>query len=665
MSYSYLPTSANNHRPARRDAFTQSSTLKTVQDALPSWATQRVSAATAATTRQMEKLKNKDEMKIVATITAKRLLTVMNGLIVLWICTLWWGERSVFRDSVESCAWGAWEQWPSHAQPHHVAFIADPQLVDPHTYPERPWPLSTLTIKFTDQYMRRSFSSIQHTLDPGSVLFLGDLFDGGREWGTRNSQSPEEQWRKYNDEYWKAEFHRFAKVFFNPWESQETHSTSPRGRRFIASLPGNHDQGFGSGVQVPVRDRFQNFFGSGNRVDVIGNHTIVSVDTVSLSAMDQPDPKTGSTGGGADGERPNQKIWQQPEDFLNAMRVHRGRAEVDELRFLGKPREGRLFKHEVVDEPSKPTIYREDDPEIIGFPTILLSHVPLHRNPATPCGPLRERYPPTSEGLEADEPNALKLSGGYQYQNVLTKTISNDIVSKVGPNLVHIYSGDDHDYCEIAHREFSSSPKEITVKSTSWAMGVRKPGFVLTSLWNPIDPETGKSLETGTTIQNHLCLLPDQLSIFIYYGLTLAFTLAVLTVRALILALRTTSQPSTNEPILPLTETPTREFRTRSRAVSHTSSSSIPNTSFIKPGGLASRAANNPRYTPPQSYNDAYPSYEYADETDASKWKPSSSDRRRRGGDSLFGRARFEFWDSVKGVARVALVWYAFLIWRW
>ncbi|KAL4768725.1 hypothetical protein BDW60DRAFT_196808 [Aspergillus nidulans var. acristatus] len=668
MNYSYLPTSTHAYSPARRE-IASSGILQSIHDALPHWVSQRMSSVVRTASNQLEKYKSRAELKALTLRTIRTLFTVTNGLIIIWIWTLWWGERTVFRDSVDACAWNAWEKWPSDARPHHVAFIADPQLVDPHTYPDRPWPLSTLTVKFTDQYMRRSFSSIQHTLDPDSVLFLGDLFDGGREWSTSRSSSPEERWRQYNDDFWKKEFHRFVKIFLGPWSGQETQSTNSRGRRLIASLPGNHDQGFGSGVQLPVRDRFQNFFGKGNRVDVIGNHTFVSIDTVSLSAMDQPDPRTGSTGGGnGDGGRPNQEIWQEPEDFLNAMKVHRGRAEADELRFLGEPREGRLFKHEVT-EVSKPTIYREDDPEFIGFPAILLSHVPLYRKPATPCGPLRERYPPSAEGLEEDEQNALKLSGGYQYQNVLTKTISNDIVSKIGPNLVHVYSGDDHDYCEITHREFSGSPKEITVKSISWAMGVRKPGFVLTSLWNPIDPTTGNSIESpspGSTIQNHLCLLPDQLSIFIYYGVILAFTLTVLLVRAVILALRRT-ESTTPEPILPLTETPI--IRTRSRAVSHTSSSSIPNTAFIKPGGLASRATNNyyPRYSPPQSYNDssAYPGPDYIGETDTSKWKPSNADRARRGSETLFGRAWTEFTSSVESVARVALAWYFFLIWMW
>ncbi|KAL4886806.1 hypothetical protein BJY04DRAFT_176590 [Aspergillus karnatakaensis] len=668
MSYSYLPTSANAYSTSHRDTFTPSGALKSVHDALPQWATQGMSTAVRMASTQFDRVKSRGGLRILAINTIKTLFTVPNGLILLWVCTLWWGERSVFRKSLESCAWNAWENWPSDATPHHVAFIADPQLVDPHTYPGRPWPLSTLTIKFTDQYMRRAFSSIQHDFDPDSVVFLGDLFDGGREWGTSRSTSPEERWRKYNDDFWKAEFHRFTKIFSGPWTTQETHSTELRGRRIIGSLPGNHDVGFGSGVQLPVRDRFQNFFGNGNRVDIIGNHTFVSVDSPSLSAMDQPDPHTGSTGkGSGDGDRPNQQIWQQPEDFLNAMDVHRGRAETNELRFLGESRKGRLFKHEV-GEVAESVVSQEPSSDIVGFPTVLLSHVPLHRDPATPCGPLRERYPPSAEGLEHDEQNALKLSGGYQYQNVLTKTISNDIVSKIGPNLVQIYSGDDHDYCEITHREFSGSPNEITVKSLSWAMGVRKPGFLLTSLWNPIDPSTGKSIGTEPTLQNHLCLLPDQLSIFIHYGLILALTLITLIIRSVILALR--SKPQSTPPtdsILPLTETPT--IRTRSRAVSHSSSSSISNAanSFMKPGGLASRNATNPRYSPPYSYNDPYSGQDIAEgsELDTSKWRSPQSDRRRYQNQSLVGRVWSELSGGIVSVARVALGVYFLLIWLW
>ncbi|KAI7575251.1 hypothetical protein KC346_g19991 [Hortaea werneckii] len=69
-------------------------------------------------------------------------------------------------------------------------------------------------------------------------------------------------------------------------------------------------------------------------------------------------------------------------------------------------------------------------------------------------------------------------------------------------------------------------------------MGVRRPGFLLVSLWNPVDAD-GKTIGTPRpTLQTHLCLLPDQLNIFIDYALLLALTLAILLVRALVLALR-------------------------------------------------------------------------------------------------------------------------------
>ena len=33
--------------------------------------------------------------------------------ITLWVFTLWWGERVVFRRSIEKCAWHRWESWVS------------------------------------------------------------------------------------------------------------------------------------------------------------------------------------------------------------------------------------------------------------------------------------------------------------------------------------------------------------------------------------------------------------------------------------------------------------------------------------------------------------------------------------------------------------------------
>ncbi|RAL04570.1 putative manganese ion homeostasis (Fr) [Aspergillus ibericus CBS 121593] len=655
MSYSYShSTAADSYRPARRGSPLESSNAsERWRQLLPSWAKQWASEL-------HEEMSTRNGVWSLFKRVVRYIFTVSNALILFWICTLWWGERTVFQESVETCGWGNWEKWPQDATPHHVAFIADPQLVDPHTYPGRPWPLSTLTVKFTDQYLRRSFSSIQNELGPDSVLFLGDLFDGGREWATASSSSPEKRYKKYNDRFWKKEFHRFVKIFVDTWNEGDEHTRDSIGRRMLTGLPGNHDLGFGSGVQVPVRDRFRSFFGKSNRVDVIGNHTIVSVDTVSLSAMDQPDPETGSSGtGSGDGKQPNEHIWKDTQDFLDHMGAYRGRAEMEALRMLGNQTEGRLFQHRAVDI-LEPSIYHQPQPEGAGFPTILLSHVPLYRRPATPCGPYREHHPPSGEDLEEDEPNAISMGRGYQYQNVLTPAISRDIVSKVGPNLVQMYSGDDHDYCEITHHEFSGSPKEITVKSLSWAMGIRRPGFVLTSLWNPIDQATGQSIgaaNAGRTLQNHLCLLPDQLSIFIYYGLVFGLTLCVLLVRATVIVQFPRSRAGPTDPILPLSEH--RSAPAARPARYKTPSSSTSSSTFPSPRGLASRAVNAPPL---------YATHAGADEADAdsSKWKPTRGSPRRPGGDESKAKLiKEDFLASVLGVAKIVLCWYFFLVWRW
>ncbi|KAJ5157720.1 uncharacterized protein N7482_008820 [Penicillium canariense] len=593
----------------------------------------------------------------------RRLLTVANAIIFMWMFTLWWGERTVFQEAIDRCVWESWEKWPPGATPHHVAFIADPQLVDPHTYPGRPWPLSTLTVKYTDQYMRRSFASIKNDLEPDSVLFLGDLFDGGREWATSKSTSPEVRYKKITDSFWKKEYGRFMRIFLNPWLEQDSPPVDGRGRRLIASLPGNHDLGFGNGIQEPVRRRFQSYFGNGNRVDVIGNHTFVSVDTVSLSAMDQPDPLTGSSRLSEEEGTWPRPIWKDADEFLDAMATHKATAETEELRVLQNKSEDVLFKHHIV-EAGDDSVDQLPQPKPAGFPTIILTHVPLYRKPATPCGPLRERLPPSAPGLEEDEPNSLRIAGGYQYQNVLTQTISTELVSKAGPNVVQVYSGDDHDYCELTHREFNGSPNEITVKSLSWAMGVRHPGFLLTSLWNPIDPVTGESTQKGSspTIQNHLCLLPDQLGIFIHYACLFGLSIGLLFLQAIYSVFFSPESPTpASGSVLPLSERrtshPNQQYQT-----SGTSSSTFPS------GGLIGRAGviPFPRYPGSKTSGDTYRGLDgdAAASTIKAKglYRPAVAAKGVCSKAVLVGR---EFARSVRSVLLVVLAVYFVLIWRW
>ncbi|KAJ6086623.1 hypothetical protein N7467_005537 [Penicillium canescens] len=654
MTYPYQRSAGASPLPSFNQNYTPSSPSisSRVWQFVPPIAKQWLSEGSLS--RGIGRHRGSEGIKITAVRALKSILSIPTAVILLWIYSIWWGERRVFEDHINQCLWDSWEEWPQDATPHHIAFISDPQLVDPHTYPGRPWPLSTLTVKYTDQYMRRSFSLIQDHLEPDSVLFLGDLFDGGREWATGTTTSPEARYKNIKDNFWKKEYRRFMKIFLDPWEKNSPAPVDGRGRKLLASLPGNHDLGFGNGIQEPVRDRFQTYFGHSNRVDVIGNHTFVSVDTVSLSAMDQPDPLTGSSPTAAsDDTWPARPIWKDADDFLDKMAMHKAKAETEELRMLQNQSEGHMFDYRVVDAVD-PAMHHKPELTSPGFPTIILTHVPLYRKPATPCGPLRERYPPSSdEELEEDEPNALKISGGYQYQNVLTQTVSNELVSKSGPNVVQVYSGDDHDYCEVSHREFNGSPNEITVKSISWAMGVRHPGFVLTSLWNPIDPKTGKPIKDASpTIQNHLCLLPDQLGIFIHYLTILGFSVTILFIRALYRAF-SLPEPSSAGALLPLSE----------RRPQHHSQTSGASSSTLSAGGLASRggmtASRYPGTKSPDSYRGI--DEDIMSSKNKTSWRPASATGPR----STASLVVHDLYHSTKTVAQVVLLAYFILIWRW
>ncbi|WPH02343.1 Hypothetical protein R9X50_00520600 [Acrodontium crateriforme] len=584
-------------------------------------------------------------------------------LSLIWIYAVHRGERGVFNAHIAACDWQKWERWPSEATPHRMVFVADPQLVDPHTYPGRPWPLSTATEFYTDLYMARNFRLINSQLDPDSVLFLGDLLDGAREWApdvarplTQQQREwleqmgkPKEEdqgglvqrdidheenvskqtiqkrtmesynaavndpwrtgevskkdhfldknekdlkafvhmedgrWRAWGQEQFDSEYFRFDRIFFGSEQlypnadrrlfathevladpvsiqngakditTQQYATLGHRQRRVLVSLPGNHDVGFGTGVQLAIRDRFRAYFGEGNQINVLGNHTIISLDTLSLSAKSQFTAPDGETTEEQQAEL--EHIWKQPTDFLDDLRRPSGKAVADALsQYYPEEYWPEKWTH-VVEDPLTAAARPSELSSKAELPVILLTHVPLFREHNVDCGPLREKG------------RALSIAMGYQYQNVLTQSLSNSVVSKVSEagDIVHVFSGDDHDYCDVSHRynvprargetRLSSTMRtirETTVKSFSWAMGVRQPGFLLVSLWNPVD-HLGNSIGVSErTLQTQLCLLPDQLSIFINYALMLGVTIISLIIRALYIGLKNVDPYADPEDLFPL-----------------------------------------------------------------------------------------------------------------
>ncbi|KAL8757612.1 MAG: hypothetical protein Q9199_002089 [Rusavskia elegans] len=614
------------------------------------------------------------------------------ALVLVWMLALWWGEIGIFRSSITGCDWHYWEKWPDGAAPHRMVLVADPQLVDPHTYPGRPWPLSTITRHHTDYYMRKSFTIIQDLLDPKTVFFLGDLFDGGREWLPPGTSGSDPRWRNYGEDYWIKEYKRFGNIFFNEWLRRARAGLHRDHRKILAGLPGNHDLGLGSGIKIPVRRRFNAFFGDGNSIDVIGNHTFVSLDTVSLSAKRQQDSATGRQGEGS-----NHEIWGPVEEFLENLKSEKSRVVNRAVRMQNDKAENDLMFHEVVGvrDPHVSKYVHTASRFEGSMPSVLLTHVPLYRAKDTACGPLRERSPPSTkpstdgEYLEKDPGNAIRVEYGFQYQNVLTPDISKEIIDKIG-DVQSVFSGDDHDYCEVLHRGYTSPSggiREITVKAFSWAMGVRRPGFLLLSLWNPLD-ETDSAINQSSedqdsnfahqqhqTIQTHLCLLPNQLSIFIRYIILLVITLFALLVRAARARNNIDNDVNktfTNGHVLPFTT----KSKPATPAPAHDSSTASANQSH--PNGLAIRStAGRIRGTSPYSFpgtttkDRAMKSYSddslHDDPLDERWGRGRSHDedddhpKRKSAAGSSLGRAWREFRRSVLLVGFPVGIWWIYL----
>lgn len=415
----------------------------------------------------------------------------------LWLVALLWGERGVWQRAVARCAWERWERWPAGAVPYRMALVADPQLVDVHTYARRGVALAA-TVAYADRYLARAWRLLHAELAPSEAVFLGDLFDGGREWavphGDNNATAAAAardphaapDWARHGHAYWLGELRRWQRIF-----------TPPPGVRVRTGLPGNHDLGFGAGVKLAARDRFAMFFGPANARWAAGNHTWVMVDTVSLSHPSDA------------------AVYGPARDFLEALappsppplQAHAALTAADDAAVAVQPSPSSSSTPADAAAARPPPPHAADEQ-----PAILLTHVPLYRPPATPCGPLRE-----SGG-------GIKIWRGFQYQNVLAPALSAELLRRTGAR--YVFSGDDHDACAVTHMYGSRGiVHEWTVKSASFCMGVRHPGLQLVSLWNP---GPGAANAPGATLQARLCVLPDQIGIFLSYAWLLLATVLVL-----------------------------------------------------------------------------------------------------------------------------------------
>lgn len=370
-------------------------------------------------------------------------------LCVVWLVAIYYGERVYPKAAISSCRWPRDKDWPDGVLPARVALVADPQIIDAHTYPGRNWILQRVSEFIVDVYLRRNWVYINSELDPDANVFLGDLFDGGREW---------------DDPTWELEFRRWNRIF-----------TKPPYKRTVMSLPGNHDIGYGNTIVYHALQRFSMFFGDPSSTVAVGNHTLVLLDTISMLNTE------------------NKTIYSRPYDFLNNL-------------------------------VNTPDFYNQE-------PRILLSHVPLFRDPKHTCGRHRESKKP------------LPYVKGYQYQTMASPELSQTILNAVRP--AAIFSGDDHDACYVLHNytvssssdsestpqrdQATASAAEYTAKSISMAMGIGHPGIQLLTLYH--DPDALDQDPNVPSYATKICLMPNPFRAFVLYisllGLTVSLVLIV------------------------------------------------------------------------------------------------------------------------------------------
>jgi len=378
---------------------------------------------------------------------------VVNGLRVFWIVITIWYELGAFFSSGRHCDWPdstlLVTSSQDHDPPSHVLLVADPQILDHRSYPERGPYLTFLTQLVVDLNLRKNWW-VALRKRPHAVVFLGDMMDGGRFDMTDN------EYERY--------YQRFKSIFVVPADIP------------TYFIPGNHDIGLRASKFFSPRAhaRYISHFGPLNSQVTIANHTFVLLDAPSLVAEDN--------------------------ERLNHAKTYK-----DWTPRRGGPVE--LVKS-IAKEPRNGSV-------------VLLSHIPLSRD-TFDCGPLREK-------------GTIRPGIGFGYQNTLGKEVTGFLLEELQPSV--IFSGDDHDYCEILHpsvtHKATSQIREVSVKSLSMAMGIKRPGFQLLSL--APQGQTEDATKIQRTHADVPCILPDQIAIYLsaYVPLLLVSLFMVLVSNAL------------------------------------------------------------------------------------------------------------------------------------
>uniref|UniRef100_A0A0W0FH69 UTP--glucose-1-phosphate uridylyltransferase n=1 Tax=Moniliophthora roreri TaxID=221103 RepID=A0A0W0FH69_MONRR len=183
-----------------------------------------------------------------------------NFLRLLWVLVIVWYELVVFHKASSACSWPD-ASFPKKSRPTHVLLVADPQIIDQRSYPDRNFILNWLTRFIVDLNLRKNWRAALRS-QPDAVFFLGDMMDGGRV--------------DMSDSEYEVLYRRFLGIF-------KLDEKIPR-----YCIPGNHDTGLGvqDWFSPDARVRYEKHFGPLNRQVTVGNHTFVLLDAPGLVEED-------------------------------------------------------------------------------------------------------------------------------------------------------------------------------------------------------------------------------------------------------------------------------------------------------------------------------------------------------------------------------------------
>ncbi|KAF9984959.1 hypothetical protein BGZ75_003500 [Mortierella antarctica] len=358
---------------------------------------------------------------------------------IAWCLALSMGEVGSYWVMIHRCSWPENESWDASEDRlknrYRIAIIADPQLTDWYSYKQTGL-LLKLVETYTDLYMKRSFRRLHSAVQPDAVMFLGDLNDGGRD-------SSDDVFVKNSNRFLEHVFQTTATAWNQQPVVMDTIAGEDLDQHEYDSRVGPH---YRQQINIPQdADEREAIRESGRslRLYMAGNHDIGFGDNIIRPSVKRFKDAFGSI-------NYEVKVGNHSLVVLDTLALS---SDVQDIRG-----ESQQFLTQL-----------EQDSQML--PRILFTHVPLFRLDTTPCGKSRETK------------QLIINRGGYQYWNMVNATLSRDILRGIRPDVV--FSGDDHDWCEIAHSLDGALIPEVTLRTFSFAQGIQQPGFVMLSLHNP------------------------------------------------------------------------------------------------------------------------------------------------------------------------------------